>query len=194
MEADVASATGSTFRVVCFGGSAGALNAYLEILRHLPADTGMAFVVVAHRAAEHAHLLPEALSAATSMPVIEVEHGARLEPNRVFVAPAGVDMTLNEGRLLLAVCSKPHGWPITISIFLHSLAESAGPRAVAVILSGRDYDGSSEMAAIKAAGGVTFAQANAPYGEMPRAAVATGHVDFVLGPTGIATGLLALSA
>ena len=78
------------FRVVCLGGSAGGLEAYTGILRNLPADTGMAFVVAQHQRFEHVHLLSQILASATAMPVVEVEHGMLLEPNRVFVMPPGV--------------------------------------------------------------------------------------------------------
>src|ERR1035438_6666664 len=81
------SAAADDFRVVCLGGSAGGLHAYMDILRSLPATTGMAFVIAPHRALENAHLLPQLLSTVTKMPVLEVQQGMRLEPNRVFVMP-----------------------------------------------------------------------------------------------------------
>ena len=183
-----------TFRIVCFGGSAGALHAYVAILNRLPRDTGMAFVVIAHTSREFPDLLRLALSPATTMPVINVEHGMRLSPNRVFVMPPGVEMTLAGDSLELRSVPDRHGWPTCISVFLRSLAQSAGTRAVAVILSGDDADGSSAIGAIRDAGGVTFAQADAPHSGMPDAAVATGCVDFVLPSSEIAGGLLALAA
>jgi two-component system CheB/CheR fusion protein len=76
-----------TFRVICLGGSAGGLPAYMDILRGLPANMGMAFVIVSHRGVDNPHLLPKLLSITTKMPVVEVEHGMRLEPNQVFVRP-----------------------------------------------------------------------------------------------------------
>jgi len=182
-----------SFRVVCLGGSAGGLEAYTGILRNLPADTGMAFVVATHRGFEHAHLLPHILGRATSMPVVEVEQGMRVEPNRVFVMPAGKDMTVSGDVFDLRTTVKPRGWPITINLFLLSLAEACGNRAVAIILSGMDHDGSAALKAIKAAGGVTFAQSNPAVDNMPRHAVETGHVDFILSPPEIAKALLELT-
>jgi two-component system CheB/CheR fusion protein len=186
-------AAAETFRVVCLGGSAGALEAYLGILRSIPADSGLAFVVAPHRSLQNAHLLPEILASATAMPVIEVKQGMALEANRVFIMPPGQDMTIDGDKFGLQTRQKPTGWPITISLFLLSLAEAYGDRSVAVILSGMDHDGSVALQAIKAAGGVTFAQSNPEFDSMPRNAVATGYVDFILPPAEISKALLALA-
>jgi two-component system CheB/CheR fusion protein len=181
-------------RIVCLAGSAGALCAYQEILRNLPGHTGMVFVIVSHRGPKLQHLLREVLSVATSMPVIEVEQGMFLMPDQVYLMPPGVEMTVSEEHMFLTKGPDRNGWPVSISIFLRSLAESATHRAIAIILSGVGFDGSSEMAAIKASGGVTFAQSDAEFRDMPDSAVKTGHVDFVLSPAGIVRELLALSA
>jgi two-component system CheB/CheR fusion protein len=181
------------FRVVCLGGSAGGLQAYTNILRGLPADTGMAFVLAAHRAPEHTQLLPHILSAVTPMPIVEVKEGMRLEPNRVFLIPPRMDMTMTGNEFHLRTTARPPGWPMTINIFLFSLAEAIGPRAVAVILSGLDGDGSAALKSIKAAGGVTFAQSDATSKSMPREAVETGHIDYLLSAAKIAKALAALA-
>ena len=186
-------AAADDFRVVCLGGSAGGLQAYMDILRGLPANTGMAFVIAPHRALEDAHLLPQLLSTVTKMPVMEVQEGMRLEPNRVFVMPPRMDLTTAGNVFHLRTTSRPPGWPKTINIFLCSLAETAGRRAVAVILSGLDGDGSAALKAIKAAGGLTFAQSDAAFASMPRSAVETGHVDYLMPAVGIAKALLALT-
>jgi chemotaxis response regulator CheB len=184
---------GDDFRVVCLGGSAGGLQAYMDILRHMPADTGMAFVVAPHRALQNAHLLPAILSAVTAMPVAEVEQGMRLDPNRVFVLPPRMELTMDGEAFHLRTTSRPRGWPKTINIFLCSLAETTGKRAVAVILSGLDGDGSAALKAIKDAGGMTFAQSDATYDSMPRAAVETGHVDYLMPAVGIGKALVLLA-
>lgn len=188
-----ASAGGDVFRVVCLGGSAGGLQAYMDILRSLPADTGMAIVIAPHRALENAHLLPAILATVTKMSVVEVEQGMRLEPNRVFVMPPRMELTTAGDVFHLRTTSRPPGWPKTINIFLCSLAETIGNRAVAVILSGLDGDGSAALKAIKDAGGMTFAQSDASYDSMPRAAVETGHVDYLLPAAGIAEALSLLA-
>jgi two-component system CheB/CheR fusion protein len=150
-------------------------------------------VVAPHRALENARLLPQLLTTVTEMPVVEVEQGMRLEPNRVFVMPPRMDLTMTGGKFQLLATSRPRGWPKTINIFLCSLAEAAGPRAVAVILSGLDHDGSAALKAIKDAGGLTFAQSDASYPAMPRHAVETGHVDYLLPASEIAEALVALA-
>ena len=117
----------------------------------------------------------------------------RLEPNRIFVMPPRTDMTTVGNVFHLLTTSRPPGWPKTINIFLCSLAEAIGRRAVAVILSGLDGDGSDALKAIKAVGGMTFAQSDASYDSMPRHAVETGHIDYMLPVAEIATSLLGLA-
>src|SRR4051812_46192113 len=115
------------FRVVCLGGSAGGLQAYLEIFRTIPRDTGMAFVVAPHRGIEHADVLLEILQGATPMPVVDVTQGLRIEPNSVFLMPPRSNMTLDdEDTFHLRTSPAPPGWPKTINIFLYSLAEAKG--------------------------------------------------------------------
>ena len=180
-------------RIVCLGGSAGALPAYLEILGGVPDDLGMAFVIIAHRGEDNADLLPQLLSRATKMRVVEIQHGMRLEPNIVFLAPPNEDVTTTGSALETQPKSKPSGWPNAITVFLKSMAATVGKPAVAVILSGMGCDGSAGLAAVKAAGGRVFAQSNAPYNSMPTNAIETGQVDRVLTPTQIAAELCAIS-
>lgn len=149
----------------------------------------MAFVVVTHREPQHGRLFTKILSGCTAMPVVEAEEGMRIEPNHVFLAPARMQATLDGERFRIAPPQSGRGWPKTISKFLLSVAEHASRGAVAVILSGKDYDGSSAMAAMRAAGGITIAQAEAACDEMPAAARKTGCVDFCLTATEIAAKL-----
>ena len=181
------------FRIVCLAGSAGALSAYRAILRGVPADSGMAFIVVAHRRPGFDHLLGPLLEAVTDMPVSAIVPGQRIEPNRVVLLPAGHDVTIIDRRLVLNAREQARGWPITITTFLQSLAIDAGVNAVAVILSGLADDGSAALVQIKRAGGVTFAQADAEWTDMPSHAIETGHVDFVLSSEAIGSALTALS-
>jgi len=180
--------------VVCLGGSAGGLQAYRAILRHIPAATGMAFVIAAHRSSENTNLLPQILAGVTIMAVTEVEEGMFLEPNHIYLMPPHTEMTVKNNRFVRQSPRKPHGWPTTISLFLLSLAEAYGQRAIAVILSGVGHDGSSALQAFKAAGGVTFAQSDAEFSDMPRHAVETGYVDFTLSSAEIAKALLEFNA
>jgi len=182
------------FRVVCLGGSAGGLQPYLEILHTMPADTGMAFVIAQHRGLDQPEMLVNLLAASTKMLVVQVKQGMLLRPNCVYVMPPRIDMTIENGQFSLRQTQRPPGWPKTIDIFLCSLAEAMRERAVAVILSGLDGDGSAALKAIKAAGGITFAQSDATYGSMPQTAVETGHVDYMLPSLDIANALSALAS
>ena len=185
----------SEFRIVCLGGSTGALHAYIDILKRVGPDTGMAFIIVSHRGIQHAHLLREILTSCTAMHVVDVEDGSRVLPNHVFIAPPSADVTLDAAGVFHVALLRYHqGWPTTISNFLQSLAANAGRRAIAVILSGKDYDGSSAMSVMRAAGGTNMAQANAPSPEMPAAALGTGYVDFFMPSAEIAGQLLEIAA
>jgi two-component system CheB/CheR fusion protein len=128
------------------------------------------------------------------MLVIQVKQGMLLRPNCVYVMPPRIDMTIDNGQFSLRRTQRPPGWPKTIDIFLCSLAEAMQERAVAVILSGLDGDGSAALKAIKAGGGVTFAQSDAAFGSMPQTAVETGHIDYMLPMLDIATALSALAS
>jgi two-component system, chemotaxis family, CheB/CheR fusion protein len=161
-------------------------------MRMMPPDTGMAFVIAPHRGIEHSELLPRILAAATRMPVLDVEEGMALTPNTVFVMPPRTHMTLREDTFHLRTIPVPVTWPKTITVFLLSMAEELGSRAVAVILSGFDHDGSAALRAIKAAGGLTFAQADPSVDSMPVSAVQTGEVDYLLPAADIGKAILAL--
>jgi two-component system CheB/CheR fusion protein len=184
--------TAGKFRIVCLGGSAGGLAAYTEILENLPGHTGMAYVIVPHRGPDNPELA-KVLGRSTEMEVVDVEDGMPLAPNQVFVMPPGVEMRTSQGLLQLAPNSKPSGWPISLNVFLESLAGSAGRRSVAVIVSGLDHDGSLALKSIKAAGGLTFAQSDPTQPDMPRNAVETGHIDYLLPSVEIAQVLGLLS-
>jgi two-component system, chemotaxis family, CheB/CheR fusion protein len=191
---DARAAAVENFPVVCLGGSAGALEAYKDILRPMSADAGMAFVIAAHRGSELAELLPQLLARATTLPVIEAKEGMRLEPNCVYLMPPGKEMEMNADKFTLRPLRRQRGWPATISFFLFSLADAYGRRAVAIILSGLGSDGSAALKTVKGAGGITFAQSDAKFSDMPKNAAATGYVDFILPPSAIAAKLLKLNA
>jgi two-component system CheB/CheR fusion protein len=179
--------------VVGIGASAGGLQAYTELLESLPPNTGMAFVIVQHLAAEHESLLATLLSRATSMPVIEVHDQPHVEPNRIYVIPPNRSMLIRDGKLVLM--ERAPGVHHAVDIFLSALAESHGHRAIGVVLSGTGNDGMVGIQAIKAAGGITFAQdTTALHAGMPQNAVNTGCVDFVLSARKIALEIAGLSS
>jgi chemotaxis response regulator CheB len=181
----------SPLSVVCFGASAGGFEAYCTILSHLPADTGMAYIVVHHQPADGKPLLVEILPRMTKMPVVLVADGESVKANHVYVVPAGMQVTMNGDAFRLTPLIKPPGWPKNISIFLQSLADDRQKRAIAVILSGFDSDGAAALQSIKDSGGLVFAQEfrTARQPGMPQSAMNTGCVDQLLSPTQIATEL-----
>ena len=179
--------TQRSFPVVCVGGSAGGLDAYARLLRHLPADMGAAIVIVNHLRTV-ATLLHEILPQYTKMPVELITDGLVLQPNCVFIIPAQRDLHVLKGQFRLQPISKPYGWPDVITVFLRSLAKHWDGKLIAVIVSGYDGDGAAALRSIKEVGGVTIAQTpeTADKPDMPGSAIASGFVDFVLPPEGIA--------
>ena len=177
--------------VVAIGASAGGLEAFTELLSHLPLDTGMAFVFVQHLDPKHESMLTELASRSTKMPVLEVKNGMGIEPNHVYVIPPNTTMTIYDHTLRLTAREDVHGQHMSVDYFMRALAEAQGNRAIGVILSGAGTDGTLGLAEIQAHGGVTFAQdeTSAKYDGMPRSAIAAGCVDFVLPPAAIAREL-----
>ena len=177
--------------VVGVGASAGGLEAFEQLLRSLPNDTGLAFVLVQHLAPKHESMLSELLAKATRMPVVEVTQGMRVQGNHVYVIPPNADMSISDSVLHLSPLSPDRGLRMPIDSFFRSLADTHQSRSIGVILSGTASDGTLGLQAIKALGGVTFAQdeQSAKYSAMPRSAIAAGNVDFVLPPEAIAREL-----
>ena len=176
------SETSLEFPVVGIGASAGGLDAFTQLLEGVEADTGMAFVLIQHLAPNHPSSLAEILSRATELPVTEGKNESPVLPNHIYVIPPGRDMIIVSGRLRLSP-REVHGQHRPIDLFLHSLAEDRKHLAIAVVLSGSGTDGTIGLQAIKAEGGITFAQdASAQHQNMPRSAIASGCVDFVLSP------------
>jgi two-component system CheB/CheR fusion protein len=174
--------------VVGIGASAGGLEAFTQLLNHLPLDTGLAFVLVQHLDPKHESMLTGILSRETQMPVEEVQDGASVQPNRVYVIPPNTSMTISGQVLRLKPREQISGPHMPIDQFLRSLAESCKNKAIGVILSGTGSDGALGLEDIKAEGGIIFAQdaESARFNSMPLRALATGCVDFVLPPEQIA--------
>ena len=174
------------------GASAGGLDAFTQLLRPLPVDTGMAFVLIQHLDPGHKSMLTDILSRETRMPVHEVKDRMAVEPNHIYVIPPNAQMTLRRGVLHLVPREESRDFHKPIDHFLLSLAADKGPLAIAVILSGADADGALALKAIKAEGGIVIAQdpALAMFNSMPAAAVKTGLVDLILPAERIA-GVLA---
>ncbi|WP_103666348.1 chemotaxis protein CheB [Pseudanabaena sp. BC1403] len=181
--------------IVAIGASAGGLEVFTQILEALPADTGMGFVLLQHLAPQHHSQLSEILRRSTKMPVNEAKEGVRIMPNSVYVIPPNTSMTLEQGLLRLGERQRVKGKYMVIDEFFSSLAADFGVKAIAVILSGSNEDGTAGLGAIKAAGGITFAQdlESAEFPTMPMIAIASGYVDFVLPPVQIAAELVNIS-
>lgn len=183
-----------TFLVVGIGASAGGLEAFTKLLENVPPHTGMAFVLVQHLAPAKDSILTELLSKATSLPVHEVQDGMTIEPDHVYVIPPNAFMTVFHGVLRLSPRSESPDQHMPIDSFFRSLAEDQGQHAVGIILSGTGSDGSLGIRAIKAEGGIVLAQdGSAKYNGMPKSAVATGSVDYILPPEKMAAELARIS-
>ena len=182
------------FPVVCVGGSAGGLDAYTRLLRHLPADMGVAIVIVNHLRTV-ATRLHEILPRYTEMPVELISEGLLIQPNRVFIIPAQRDLHVLDGEFRLKPISKPRGWPDVITVFLRSLTEHWDGKLIAVIVSGYDGDGAAALCGIKEVGGITIAQKLETAGQpdMPESAIESGCIDFVLSPENIAREIVRIA-
>lgn len=176
---------GPAVRVAGIGGSAGGLEAFLDLISALPASTGLAYVVIQHLDPHHASMLSRILGGATPMPVQEVTDGMRIEADHVYVIAPDTELTI-EHDILRLVPRTPHVPHRPLDSFFWSLAEDRESDAIGVVLSGNDADGAAGLQAIHDAGGLTFAQTpeSAKFDVMPRAAARVA--DFVLTPAGIA--------
>jgi len=182
------------FPVVCVGGSAGGLDAYTRLLKHLPADMGVAIVIVNHLRTT-ATLLHELLPQYTKMPVELITESLLIEPNHVFIIPEQRDLHVLDGEFRLKPISKPRGWPDVITVFLRSLTENWDGKLIAVIVSGYDGDGAAALCGIKEVGGITIAQKpeTAVQPDMPESAIASGCIDFILSPEDIAKEIVRIA-
>jgi len=172
------------------GGSAGGLDAYIRLLRSLPSDLGVSIVIVNHLRTV-ATRLHEILPRYTKMPVELITERLLIKPNHVFIIPEKRDLHVLNGEFRLKAISKPRGWPDVITVFLKSLTKHWNGKLVAVIVSGYDGDGAAALSGIKKVGGITIAQTldTAEQADMPKSAIASGCIDFVLSPENISLEL-----
>ena len=175
------------FPIVCVGGSAGGLDAYTRLLENLPADLGVAIVIVNHLRSV-ATMLHEILPHHTTMPVELITERLDIQPNHVFIIPSKRDLHILNDEFRLKPISKPRGWPDVITVFLNSLVNNWDGKLIAVIVSGYDGDGAEALQSIKEAGGITIAQKpeTAAQPDMPESAISSGYIDFILSPEDIA--------
>jgi two-component system CheB/CheR fusion protein len=178
------------FPIVAIGASAGGIEAISNLLENLSPKLGMAYVIIQHLAPDHESILPELLERKTSMHVHQVEDGMEVKANNVYVIPPNTYMSITDGHLRLSPRIKSDGVYHSIDFFLNALAPVYKNKAIAVILSGSASDGSIGVQAIKAEGGITFAQDDsAKFMSMPLSAIDSGFIDFILSPKEIAKQL-----
>ena len=186
--------TARDFPVVCVGGSAGGLDAYIRLLQNLPKDMGVAIVIVNH-VRNLTTMLHEILPRYTEMPVELITEKLDIQPNHVFIIPERRDLHIFNDEFRLKPISKPHGWPDVITIFLRSLTQNWDGKIIAVIVSGYDGDGAEALCGIKQVGGITIAQKpeTASQPDMPESAIASGCIDYILSPEDIAKQIIKIA-
>lgn len=186
--------TTKDFPIVCVGGSAGGLDAYIRLLKNLPADMGVAIVIVNHLRTV-ATMLHEILPHHTEMPVELITEKLDIEPNHVFIIPEKRDLHVLNGEFRLKPISKPRGWPDVITVFMKSLTDNWDGKLITIIVSGYDGDGAEALRGIKEVGGTTIAQKPDTAGQpdMPESAIESGWIDFVLSPEKIAHKILQIA-
>jgi two-component system CheB/CheR fusion protein len=179
--------------IVGIGASAGGLEAIEAFFKAMPPQSGVAFVVIQHLSPDHKSLMAELLSKRTRMPVHRAEDGMQVEPNAVYLIPPNKNLRLFHNRIILSEQDRDaRGINLPIDIFFRSLAEDQGAKAIAIVLSGTGSDGTSGIRAIKEELGMVMVQAeeSAAFDGMPRSAIATGLVDYVLPPEEMPVQLL----
>jgi two-component system, chemotaxis family, CheB/CheR fusion protein len=185
----------ANFPIVGIGASAGGLAAFEAFFSGMPAAImpGMAFVLVQHLAPDHKSLLTDLVRRYTRMEVFEVEDGMTVQPNCTYIIPPGRDMAFLNGTLQLLDPLAPRGQRLPIDFFFRSLAQDQHERAIGLVLSGTGSDGTLGVRAIKGEGGMVMAQnpESTEYDGMPRSAIATGLVDYVLPPAEMPARLIA---
>ena len=186
--------TEKDFPVVCVGGSAGGLDAYIRLLQNLPSDMGVAIVIVNH-VRNLTTMLHEILPRFTKMPVELITEKLDIKPNHVFIIPEQRDLHILNDEFRLKPISKPRGWPDVITIFLRSLTQNWDGKIIAVIVSGYDGDGAEALRGIKEVGGITIAQKpeTASQPDMPETAIASGSIDYILSPEDIASQIIKIA-
>lgn len=171
--------------IVGIGASAGGLEAIEAFFKTMPPNSGVAFVVIQHLSPDHKSLMAELLSKRTHMPVHGAEDGMRVEMNSVYLIPPNKNLRLFHGRIILSEQDRDsRGINLPIDIFFRSLAEDQGAKAIAIVLSGTGSDDASGIRAIKEELGMAMVQVEerAASDGMPRSAIATGLVDYILPP------------
>ncbi|TYP77204.1 chemotaxis protein CheB [Aquimarina intermedia] len=171
--------------VVGVGASAGGLSAFRNFVKNITFDTDFAYILVQHLDPKHQSLLPELLQKHSSIPVREITDGAKIESNTIYVLPSNEELSIYEQKFkLISREEKVYTKVSLIDIFFSSLSKVYKQNTIGIVLSGTGNDGTNGIAAIKDNGGVTFAQEeqSAEWKDMPKSAIASGKVDYVVKP------------
>lgn len=169
------------FPIVAIGASAGGLEALELFLGHVPATSGMAFIVIQHLDPTQKGMMPELLQRATVMPVAQAKNRMKVKPDCVYVIPPNKDLSILHDSLYLLEPVAPRGLRLPIDFFFRSLADDRRENAIGVILSGMGLDGTLGLRAIKECGGLALVQdpASAKFNSMPQSAIDAGLADIV---------------
>src|SRR5579872_6624442 len=183
------------FPVVGIGASAGGLEAFKRLLKAIPEDSGMAYILVQHLDPAHESILADLLQRVTKIPVQEVTDNVQVVPDHIYIIPSNKLLTATDGVLQLRARLPKNQRNLPIDVFFASLAKVHQSHAIGVVLSGTATDGTLGLKAIKEQGGITFAQEqqSAAYDAMPQSAIDAGVVDFILPPENIPKKLLVLN-
>jgi two-component system CheB/CheR fusion protein len=173
-----------SFFVVGLGASAGGLEVLEKFFENMPADSGMAFIVVTHLDPNHISIMPELIQKSTRMKLLQAEDGMIVEPNQVYVAPANRDLAILHGTIRLIEPLEAHGFRLPIDFFFKSLSADLGDKAICIILSGMASDGTAGLKAVKSEMGMVMVQdpISAKFDGMPTSAIKTGLADYILPP------------
>lgn len=184
LEHSVDQGSQADFPIVGIVASAGGLDAFKRFFKAMPADSGMAFVLIPHLDPTHESLMVGLLSKLTPMPVVEASQGMVVQINRVYIIPPRNFLAISQGHLQLSEPPPQLGWQTSIDFFLRSLAQDQHERAIGIVLSGTGSHGALGIREIKLAGGMVMAQApeTAEYDQMPKNSIATGLIDCILPP------------
>jgi two-component system CheB/CheR fusion protein len=177
------------------GASAGGLEALEQLFSNMPNDTGMAFIIVQHLSPDYKSLMVEILSKKTEITVQRAENGMLVQPNNIYIIPPKKNLSIFHGKLILSDFNPSKGLNLPIDYFFRSLAEDQGEKSIGIILSGTGSDGVKGIREIKAAGGIVIVQSeeSARFNGMPKSAISTGLVDFILPPEEIPQKLVSLT-
>lgn len=170
------------FPIVGIGASAGGLEALEAFFTHMPPDKNIAFVIIQHLSPKHKSIMGTLLSKCTQMEVLDLEDGMKIEPNRIYLNPPDKNVVIMNGMLQLMDPVRTGGINLPIDCFFRSMSEDLGEKAICIILSGTATDGTLGLRDVKGEGGMAVVQDpdSAKYDGMPRSAIATGLVDFIL--------------